>query len=46
MKILDYFRFYAGVDNIADHGALMFGIAAEWEDEDIRSFVGLASAAQ
>jgi phospholipid/cholesterol/gamma-HCH transport system substrate-binding protein len=46
MKFLDYFRLYAGVDNIADHGALMFGIAAEWEDEDIRSFVGLASAAQ
>lgn len=43
MRMFKYFRVYGGVDNFADHGALMLGVTAEWEDEDVKSFVGLAT---
>ena len=46
LKVFEYFRLYAGVDNFADHGEVMFGVSAEWEDKDIRSFVGLITLGQ
>jgi len=45
MKVLDYFRIYAGADNVVDKAVISFGVSIEWEDKDIKNIVGIAGSA-
>ncbi len=45
MKMLKFFRVYAGADNFAHTAVLSFGISIEWEDKDIKNIIGIASSA-
>jgi hypothetical protein len=45
VRLLKYFRVYAGADNLAHKAVMSFGVSIEWEDKDIRNIVGIAGSA-